>query len=583
MRTSSGRGPGATTGQRGAAAPPGRDELHRLYVVEDRPIADLMTHYRVGKSTVSSWLRAASIPIRSRADGGRRRQLQPPPTEQLQRWCQEGWSIPQIQRELRVSRSTTERWLTEAGLTARRVSSRNCLRGSTVPVVPPERTELDRLYVREGLSVDRTAERLGASRHLVRNWLAEYGIALRAAGGRPGVPHRLPARKPPPPVDELRVLREQRLTCRAIAVHYSVHPQTVTRWLRAADLPPQLPPAPGLISDAAVVELYRSSTLTATEVAHQAGTAPTRVLQLLRAAGVSIDPDRRRAAAARRAATRPVPPALPSALADRAEDLYVNDGWSYNRIARELSVSVGRIRRALLARGIEPRRPLLPGRGSRADAPIEDVRQLYVECELPAIDVAALLDVAPIVVLRTGHAHGLPIRSGGHPLMPAGVQLIEGLYADPLVSRVLDEHQVPRRPAGGGIAQRFPVPVPLTYALLDGLYTWAGCSSPQVELLTGQAQMVVRERLHAWGIPLRGPGGTSPVLQRLRERARAQFRSAVAADYRRLGSTTALAAAYGCSSNTVARWLVMAGVPLPRRGTWSRAARSARAPGRGDD
>jgi hypothetical protein len=133
------------------------------------------------------------------------------------------------------------------------------------------------------------------------------------------------------------------------------------------------------------------------------------------------------------------------------------------------------------------------------------------------------------IVLRTGHAHGVPIRQGGRPAVSATVALIDALYADEQVSAVLDRHAVPRRAPGGDIADRFPEPVPLTPALLRELYTVAGCSSNQIELLTGQSQVVVRDSMHRHGIPFRAEH-KSPALRRLRAAARAEFLAAMAAD-----------------------------------------------------
>jgi hypothetical protein len=79
--------------------------------------------------------------------------------------------------------------------------------------------------------------------------------------------------------------------------------------------------------------------------------------------------------------------------------------------------------------------------------------------------------------------------------------LIAGRYADPEITAVLDRLCVPRRPAGGDITERFPEPVPITRELLHGRYEFAGCSSGQIELLTGQSQVVVRSTLGLSGIP----------------------------------------------------------------------------------
>jgi hypothetical protein len=193
------------------------------------------------------------------------------------------------------------------------------------------------------------------------------------------------------------------------------------------------------------------------------------------------------------------------------------------------------------------------------------VRKLYVEIRMERADVAAQLDSTTNVVLRTGHAHGIPIRQGGggSPAVTAAVALIDSLYRDEQIGEVLDRHAVPRRPAGGDIAVRFPDPAPLTAQLLDELYNGAGCSSTQIELLTGQPQIVVRAHMHRLGIPLRAEH-MSPALLRLRAAARQDFLTQVAAEYRACGSTTEVAKLHTCSATTVFRWL--AGVTVPGRG-----------------
>ena len=210
-----------------------------------------------------------------------------------------------------------------------------------------------------------------------------------------------------------------------------------------------------------------------------------------------------------------------------------------------------------------------PGRAARQEAPVAEVRRLYVDSEWSAEDVGAILDLPGRIVLRTGHAHGLPIRQGGRPSVSATVELIDGLYADEEIAAVLDRHQVPRRPAGGGIAERFPEPVPLTPGLLADLYTRAGCSSPQIEVLTGQPQIIVRNRMQQWGIPFRAEH-LPPALLRLREVARARFLAGVLASYREHGSTTKVAAEYGCAPDTIRRWITAAGGQVPGRGRWPR-------------
>jgi transposase-like protein len=406
--------------------------------------------------------------------------------------------------------------------------------------------------------------------HLVRMWLADAGIPTRPAGGRRGVTRPAPRnRKPVPPADELReLLLVQRLGRRELAARYQVHPSTMSRWLTEAGLPTRLPPA-GALNDAEIVALYLREAIPAAEVARRAGASDTAVLRALRSAGIPVDRSRQVAEVRMAAARRSAEPPLTAADGDLAEARYRDDGWSYRRIGEALGVHTGRVRRELARRQVPPRPRPVPGRASRQEAPVAEVRRLYVDSEWTADDVGAILDLPGRIVLRTGHAHGLPIRQGGRPSVSATVELIDGLYADEEIAAVLDRQQVPRRPAGGGIAERFPEPVPLTPELLADLYTAAGCSSPQIEVLTGQPQIIVRNRMQLWGIPFREEH-LPPALLRLRAAARARFLAGVLASYREHGSTTKVAAEYGCAPDTIRRWITAAGGQVPGRGRWPR-------------
>ena len=109
------------------------------------------------------------------------------------------------------------------------------------------------------------------------------------------------------------------------------------------------------------------------------------------------------------------------------------------------------------------------------------------------------------------------------------------------------------------------------------LYQQAGCSSTHIELLTGQAAATVRRRMAEWGIHLRG-APTSPFLERVRATRRQQWIQGVAERYQQTRSTRQLAYEYGCSQNTIERWLRKAGVKLPGRGQWERGAQRWRPP-----
>ena len=196
--------------------------------------------------------------------------------------------------------------------------------------------------------------------------------------------------------------------------------------------------------------MYRAEPITASEIARRLGISTGRVLAALHREGVDIDPGRQaaatRAASARRRGTVP---SLPADQAEQAVRYYQEQGWSYRMIGEQLGVSAAKVRAELQRRGIpvHRRQPIGPGsRASRTEAPVDKVRKLYVESEWSAEDVAAQLDSTVNVVLRTGHAHGVPIRQGGggSPAVTAAVALIDGLYRDEQISEVLDRHAVPQ-------------------------------------------------------------------------------------------------------------------------------------------
>ena len=485
---------------------------------------------------------------------------------------QTGHTLPQLATMLDVSPPTVRRWLREANIAVPTTSLRDRPRGASAPVARPAAEQLRALYVGEELSLLAVGERLGVGTHLVRMWLREAGIGFRPPGGRRGSTRPSRPLKEVPPFEELHALRmQQRLLLPAIAARYGVHPQTVARWCRHHDLPARLPPA-GDATDADLITMYQDDGCSGAEIARRTGVTAKRVLAVLHDAGIEIDPSRQAAAvgaAARRRAGET--PSLAESDAEWAVARF-GQGWAYSRIADGLGVSTARVRRELHRRGVPDRRRPFTGpssRGSRTSVPVEQVHQLYVESEWAAEDVGARLQSPGWMVLRTAHAHGLPVRQGGYPAVSATVALIDALYSDDQVTHALTRHGITPQPAGGDIADRFPEPVPLTRDLLRDLYVDVGCSSGQIELLTGQSQAVIRNTIHRLGIPIREEH-MSPALRRLREAARADFLAGVATAYGELGSSRLVGERYGCATVTAHRWLTLAGISLPGRGRWSR-------------
>jgi hypothetical protein len=156
--------------------------------------------------------------------------------------------------------------------------------------------------------------------------------------------------------------------------------------------------------------MYRAEPITASEIARRLSISSTQALAALHREGVELDPGRHASrepgyccpAAAARCKS------LSAGKAEWAVRRYRDEGWSYRMIGEHLGVSGAKVRAELQRRGIpvHPRQLVGPGsRTARTEAPVDQMRKLYVESEWSAADVAAQLDSTINVVLRTGHAH----------------------------------------------------------------------------------------------------------------------------------------------------------------------------------
>ena len=176
------------------------------------------------------------------------------------------------------------------------------------------------------------------------------------------------------------------------------------------------------------------------------------------------------------------------------------------------------IRDRLVASGVRMRTRGGINREDRTALDPARLAAMYLRAGLPSGEIGKVLGVSRRLVLRTAHEEGFPVRVGGPPPArgPAEIELINALYADPLVRRVLHRHGLQQVPPGGPIWQRFPVPLPLTGEVARELYVSCGLSTQHIELLTGQPAESVRRLLANSGIILRGAGGRSPFMRRWR-------------------------------------------------------------------
>jgi hypothetical protein len=137
-------------------------------------------------------------------------------------YTSQGLTVSEIARRLGVTRGESQGMLRRAGIPRRRRAPR--------PLPPPseqERRRLERLYVKEGLTVAYVGRRLGVSRDSAERLLVRADIPVRRYAG-PQLP------KAP----ELRRLYiKEKLSTRDLARRFHTHQATVWRALADAGIP----------------------------------------------------------------------------------------------------------------------------------------------------------------------------------------------------------------------------------------------------------------------------------------------------------------------------------------------------------
>lgn len=260
--------------------------------------------------------------------------------------------------------------------------------------------------------------------------------------------------------------------------------------------------------EAQVVRLYREEGLSTRRIADAVGVDRGRVCRILKREGVHVTP---------RGAGRKRPLRVNDSISESAlRYLYVNLQMSSVEIGRALGISDRFLRSRLRHWGIVSRSKGQWNRIDRDDVAREDLMRLYVEKEWAASEVGDELGVSRNIVLRSAHSSGIPVRSGGsiRPSESYDILLLEALYDDDDVSKVLVRHHIPVVREPGPIWVRFPMEVELTGQLLEDLYLDCGVSSFHIELLTGVPVPTVLRRLEEFGIERRSRGGRSPFMRR---------------------------------------------------------------------
>jgi hypothetical protein len=261
-----------------------------------------------------------------------------------------------------------------------------------------------------------------------------------------------------------------------------------------------------------LTHLYVCAELSTYAIARLTGLDRQRVGRMLGKAGVSLRP---RGAGGVRPERRRGDPAD---LAGTLRYLYVNRCLTTIEIAALLGMPDRTVRDRLRRYGIPARTRGGWRREDRRVLPADLLWMLYSADGFTADEVGRKLDASRNTVLRAAHDLGMPVRVGGAVVQPGPqeIELVDALYADPLVAAALARHKIAAVPAGGPIWQRFPQPVPLTVQLVEDLYWESGVGLNHIELLTGQPSQTVRGFMRRAMIATRHPGGRSPFLRRWR-------------------------------------------------------------------
>ena len=265
---------------------------------------------------------------------------------------------------------------------------------------------------------------------------------------------------------------------------------------------------------AQIVRLYLECGLSTYRIAEKFNLDRQRIARILRCEGVTIAP---------RGSGRSRPlKVLEGYSEETLRTLYIDKWMSSVEIGRALGISDRLVRKRLALFGIGRRTRGKFDRHDRADISPDELEHLYVDKELAATEIGDEFGVSRRIILQAAHSYGIPVRAGGspRPSKSLDIHLIDALYDDIDVMRILNAQDIPIVREPGPIWQRFPNPKPLTKELITGLYVECGLACFHIELLTGHPVPTILRRLDELGIARRRPGGRSPFMRRWQEQQR---------------------------------------------------------------
>lgn len=476
-----------------ATDPPG---LIELYLQQRLSLARIGARYGHSADWVRARLVAAGVPLRA---AGRQARIN---DNQVRALLDQGLRVSEIADRLGVTESPVLDRMRARGWTGPPRRPRGPSR-NTPPPAPVE--TLRQLYLVEGLSVAEVAHRLGVTKHRVIAELQAAGVPGRRPGWTNG--------QPPAPITRAQLTElylDGGMTVGEVAAALHTTTTRVNAALRRHGIDrrpePATPPPPLDLDRTTLTELYVTRRLDDAAIGALHGVPPYRVTQRRRELGV------RRASVA---PPHPEPPGTPAPA--QLHRWYLTEGQTLEQIARRQHTTRERVKQWLQAAGVsvQPRTT----RETRKQLDPELLRELYVDREWTATQIALELDTSPNQVLRTLHEHDIPVRRGG-PLRPRmntpSQQRLAALYDDPDVAALLRRHDIPVQTEGGTITQRFSEPAEISTAFLIEAYTDIGLSAAHIEHLTGQSAERVLALLREHGVPVRPSGPSSPWLRRQR-------------------------------------------------------------------
>jgi transposase len=145
------------------------ERLRRLYIDERRTVGEVAEVLGVARSTAHNWLRAAGIDLRP-SPSKRRDDISDDRLREL--YVGDQLSAPDIAQQFGCATTTVYHRLDQLGIPRR---PKGC------SAARPDKSELARLYIEQGLSLREIASRRGVTAPAVAGWLRHYNISARAA------------------------------------------------------------------------------------------------------------------------------------------------------------------------------------------------------------------------------------------------------------------------------------------------------------------------------------------------------------------------------------------------------------------